>query len=107
MCSADSDMYDLLWSFAYLSVHRYGANPSGEVLLVLTIVLLDQVDQHVTMSELAQLTGLPKSNVSRYVSDQLRSGHLTEKIDPRDRRRETRRRRPHRPRAESDRAHGS
>lgn len=87
MPADNGDLYNLLWSSAYLSVHRYGANPSGEVLLVMTIVLLDQADQHVTMSELAEITGLPKSNVSRYVSDQLRAGHLTEQIDPRDRRR--------------------
>ena len=30
---------------------------------------------------------LPKSNVSRYVSDQVRIGHLQEHVDPRDRRR--------------------
>ncbi len=82
-----SDIYELLWSFAYLSVHRYGGNPIGEVLLVLTIMLLDEAGQNVTMSELADVTGLPKSNVSRYVSDQLRIGHLSEQIDPGDRRR--------------------
>ena len=87
MSAKNKDVYDILWTFAYLTVHRYGATPSGEVLLVLTIVLLDQWNQHVTMSELAQVTGLPKSNVSRYVSDQLRIGHLSEQIDPRDRRR--------------------
>jgi len=80
-------LYELLWTFAYLSVHRYGGSPSGEVLMVLTILMLDQANEHVTMSELAQITGLPKSNVSRYVSDQVRIGHLQEHVDPRDRRR--------------------
>lgn len=87
MTVKNSDIYELLWSFVYLSVHRYGGNPCGEVLLVLTIMLLDEAGQNVTMSELADVTGLPKSNVSRYVSDQLRIGHLSEKIDPTDRRR--------------------
>ena len=87
MCADNGEIYDVLWSFVYLSIHRYGGNPTGEVLLVLTILLLDQSGEHVTMSELAQITGLPKSNVSRYVSDQLRRGHLQEEIDPRDRRR--------------------
>jgi len=87
MAISNERLYELLWSATCLSVHRYGGNPSGEVLLVLTILLLDQAGRHVTMSELAEITGLPKSNVSRYVSNQLRSGHLTEQIDPRDRRR--------------------
>lgn len=87
MSVKNADIYELLWSFVYLSVHRYGGNPCGEVLLVLTIMLLDEAGQNVTMSELADITGLPKSNVSRYVSDQLRIGHLAEEIDPGDRRR--------------------
>lgn len=87
MTIQNDELYEILWTSAYLAVHRYGGNPSGEVLLVMTILMLDQVDQHVTMSELAQITGLPKSNVSRYVSDQLKTGHLTEEIDPADRRR--------------------
>lgn len=87
MAIAKDQMFELLWSFAYLSVHRYGGSPSGEVLMVLTILMLDQAGEHVTMSELAQITGLPKSNVSRYVSDQVRIGHLQEHVDPRDRRR--------------------
>ena len=82
-----NDLFEPLWSFAFMTVHRYGGNPSGEILLVLTILMLDQAGQNVTVSELAELTGLPQSNVSRYVSDQLRIGHLEEEIDPKDRRR--------------------
>lgn len=87
MAAKKEQLFELLWSFAYLSVHRYGGSPSGEVLMVLTILMLDQAGENVTMSELAQITGLPKSNVSRYVSDQVRIGHLEEHVDPRDRRR--------------------
>ncbi len=87
MADNANDLYEPLWSFAFMSVHRYGGNPSGEVLLVLTILMLDQAGQNVTVSELAEITGLPQSNVSRYVSDQLRIGHLEEEIDPKDRRR--------------------
>jgi len=87
MADDKNDFYEPLWSFAFMSVHRYGGHPSGEVLLVLTILMLDQTGQNVTVSELAEITGLPQSNVSRYVSDQLRIGHLEEEIDPNDRRR--------------------
>jgi len=87
MAGTQNDLYEPLWSFAFMSVHRYGGNPSGEVLLVLTILMLDEAGQNVTVSELAEITGLPQSNVSRYVSDQLRIGHLEEEIDPKDRRR--------------------
>ena len=87
MADNTNDLYEPLWSFAFMSVHRYGGSPSGEVLLVLTIMMLDQAGQNVTVSELAEITGLPQSNVSRYVSDQLRIGHLEEEIDPKDRRR--------------------
>ena len=87
MTISNDEFYELLWSFSYLSVHRYGGAPSGEVLLVLTILMLDHTGQNVTVSELAEITGLPQSNVSRYVSDQLAVGHLQEEIDPSDRRR--------------------
>lgn len=87
MSTNSDELYELLWSFVYLSVHHYGGSPCGEVLMVLTIQMLDEAGQNVTMSELAQITGLPKSNVSRYVSDQVRIGHLREHVDPRDRRR--------------------
>jgi DNA-binding MarR family transcriptional regulator len=87
MAIPDESLYELAWSSTFLAVHRYGGHPSGEVLLVMTILMLDEAGEHVTMSELAEITQLPKSNVSRYVSDQVRIGHLKEVIDPRDRRR--------------------
>lgn len=87
MSISDESLYELAWSSAFLAMHRYGGHPTGEVLLVMTILMLDAAGEHVTMSELAEITQLPKSNVSRYVSDQVRIGHLKEVIDPSDRRR--------------------
>ena len=82
----DDELFAALWKFLQLSVHRYGSGLTGEVLVVMTIVILDRGDRHPTVSELASITGLPKSNVSRYVSRQLEIGHLTEEIDSQDRR---------------------
>jgi len=82
----DDELFAALWKFLQLSVHRYGSGLTGEVLVVMTIVILDRADRHPTISELASITGLPKSNVSRYVSRQLEVGHLTEVIDNQDRR---------------------
>ncbi len=82
----DDELFAALWKFLQLSVHRYGSGLTGEVLVVMTIVILDRGDRHPTVSELASITGLPKSNVSRYGSRQLEVGHLTEVIDSQDRR---------------------
>lgn len=82
-----SEMLPLFWRMVHLSVHRYGSHPTGELLVVLTIMLLDEVGANPTVSELADIVGLPKSSVSRYVSSEMSSGFLTEIIDPGDRRR--------------------
>lgn len=81
------DIYVMFWRLVQLSVHRYGSHPTGELLIVLTIMLLDQADYHPTVTELAEITNLPKSSVSRYVSTEMNSGFLEEVIDTRDRRR--------------------
>ena len=81
------DAYVMFWRFVQLAVHRYGSHPTGELLVVLTIVLLDHADYNPTVTELAEITGLPKSSVSRYVSTEMGIGFLEEVIDPRDRRR--------------------
>ena len=60
---------------------------TGEVLMVLTITVLDRAGVHPSISELAEYTGLPKSSISRYVSNQLKIGHLQETVHPKDRRR--------------------
>jgi DNA-binding MarR family transcriptional regulator len=82
----DDALFAALWRFLQLTVHRYNSGLTGEVLVVMTIVILDRADRHPTVSELATITGLPKSNVSRYVSNQLEVGHLSEVIDSQDRR---------------------
>ncbi len=81
------DVYVMFWRLVQLAVHRYGSHPTGELLIVLTIVLLDQAGYHPTVTELAEITKLPKSSVSRYVSTEMSAGFLEEAIDPRDRRR--------------------
>ncbi|RMF95994.1 MAG: MarR family transcriptional regulator [Gammaproteobacteria bacterium] len=80
-------IYALWWRLVQLSVHRYGSHPTGEMLMVLTIVLLDEAGYQPTVTELARLVGLPKSTVSRYVASQMSEGFVEECIDPADRRR--------------------
>ena len=85
----DDELFAVLWRFLQLTVHRYNSGLTGEVLVVMTIIILARGGRNPTVGELASITGLPKSNVSRYVSNQLAAGHLTEIIDPQDRRRRT------------------
>ena len=80
-------IYALWWGLVQLSVHRYGSHPTGEMLMVLTMVLLDEAGHQPTVTELASLVGLPKSTVSRYVASQMSEGFVEEFIDPGDRRR--------------------
>jgi len=77
----------MFWRFMEMVVHRYGSSPTGAVFTILTVSLLDQVDYHPTIGELARITRLPKSTVSRYVSTEMNRGYLEEVIDPNDRRR--------------------
>ncbi len=86
MAIRDDELFAALWRFVQLTVHRYNSGVTGEVLVVMTIVILDRAGRHPTTSELASITGLPKTNVSRYVSHQLEVGYLTEVIDSQDRR---------------------
>ncbi len=80
-------VYALVWRFVHMAVHRYGSAPTGQTLVVLTHLLLDEVGYCPTVSELADIVGLPKSSVSRYVSAEMSAGYLEEFIDPADRRR--------------------
>jgi len=82
-----AEIYTMFWRFVEMVVHRYGSSPTGALLTVLTISLLDQVGYHPTIGELASLTRLPKSTVSRYVSTEMNLGYIVEVIDPEDRRR--------------------
>jgi DNA-binding MarR family transcriptional regulator len=88
--STDSEVasvYAMFWRFVHMSVHRYGGNPTGELLTVMTIALLDRAGYNPTASDLAEITGLQKTTVSRYVSRQIKAGFLTETVDSQDRRR--------------------
>jgi DNA-binding MarR family transcriptional regulator len=81
-----SALYATFWRMVYMSVHRYKSNPTGELLTVMTIALLHSIDINPTVSDIARITGLAKSNVSRYVTHQMGGGFLEEVIDPKDRR---------------------
>lgn len=69
-------IYATFWRMVYMSVHRYGSNPTGELLTVMTITLLDKAGYNPTTADLVEITGLAKSNVSRYVSRQIKNGFL-------------------------------
>ena len=80
-------IYATFWRLLYTTVHRYGSNPTGGLLTVMTVLLLDRAGYSPTTADLVEITGLPKSSVSRYVSRQMKAGYLTEVVDPQDRRR--------------------
>ena len=82
----ESGVYAMIWQFIDILVGRYGSFPTGHLLTVLTIVLLDRADYHPTVGELADITGLAKSSVSRYISIDMKTGFIEEVIDPDDRR---------------------
>ncbi len=79
--------YSLIWSWLHLCNQRYGTMPTGEMQIALTIMLLTELGYDPTVTELADITRLAKSNVSRYVSAQMTAGYLEEYIDSSDRRR--------------------
>jgi DNA-binding MarR family transcriptional regulator len=80
-------IYATFWRMVYMSVHRYDSRPTGELLTVMTIALLDKAGYNPTVSDLVEITGLRKTNVSRYVSGQIKAGYITEFVDSQDRRR--------------------
>jgi DNA-binding MarR family transcriptional regulator len=82
-----NETYAMFWRLVHLAVHRYGSHPTGDLLVVLSIILLERAGVAPTVSDLAEVTGLPKSSVSRYVSTEINTGFLEEAIDPQDRRR--------------------
>jgi DNA-binding MarR family transcriptional regulator len=83
-------IYATFWRMVYFGVHKYDSNPTGELLTVMTIVLLDKAGYNPTISELVELTGLAKCNVLRYVSRQIEIGFLTDVINTEDDRRRRR-----------------
>lgn len=80
-------LYATFWRMVSLAVHRYGSAPTGQLLLVLSMIILDRYGYQPTVTELADITQLPKSSVSRYVAAEMNAGMLEEFIDPSDRRR--------------------
>lgn len=85
--SVVGSIYATFWRMIYMGVNRYASYPTGELLVVMTIVLLDMAGYKPTISDLVDITGLNKSNVSRYVSRQIKNGFMTDVINPQDRRR--------------------
>jgi DNA-binding MarR family transcriptional regulator len=80
-------IYAAHWRMIYMGLHKYDSKPIGELLTVMTIALLDKAGYHPTVSELAEITGLAKSNVSRYITNQMKAGYIVDVITPQDRRR--------------------
>lgn len=76
----------IVWLAAKRAVNHHDIRTTGELLVIQTIVLLDTLGVHLSVTDLVRLTGLPKSNISRYISAQVNKGMLTENIDPSDRR---------------------
>ena len=90
LATADSDggsIYATFWRMVYMSVHRHDSSPTGELLTVMTLALLGEAGHRATVSELVELTGLPKSSVARYISRQIKKGFISEVVDSEDRRR--------------------
>jgi len=77
----------VFWRVLHLFASRYGSHPVGQVLVILTLVFLNDRGMPPTMTELCKATGRPKGSVSRYVSAQIKQGFVEEVIDPNDRRR--------------------
>jgi DNA-binding MarR family transcriptional regulator len=65
---------------------NYGGLPTGQIVIALTIDILHRNDYSPTAMELCKATGLPSTNVTRYVNWLLDKGYLEEAIDPIDRR---------------------
>jgi DNA-binding MarR family transcriptional regulator len=79
-------IYAAQWRMIYMGLHKYHSAPTGELLTVMTIALLDKAGYNPTVSELTEITGLAKSNVSRYITNQIKAGYIVDVITPEDRR---------------------
>ena len=77
----------VLCRFLQLGLRHYDGGLTAETLAVLLILAMDRAGHAPSVSELAELVGVPKSNMSRYVANQINAGHLEEVIVPTDRRR--------------------
>ncbi len=74
------------WQIFHIITSLHGSHPMGQVLIALTINVLHRGGYSPTAQEICRATGLPKANVSRYITWQLKQGYLKEAIDPIDRR---------------------
>ncbi|KAA3663446.1 MAG: MarR family transcriptional regulator [Chloroflexi bacterium] len=81
------DVYSIAWLLTNWAIHRYDLHTTGEVFIAITIIMLDRSGHSPTVSELAKITGIPKTTVSRHLGKQLAEGYVKECIDPIDRRR--------------------
>ncbi len=79
-------VYAMFWRMLFTAVNRYDSSPTPELLTLMTINLFHEADYGPTITEVVELTGLEQSSVSRYVAHALKSGLMTETIDPIDRR---------------------
>ena len=84
--SAEAQMV-IFWRTLHLFMSRYGSIPVGQLLVGLTTITMNELGRPPTVGELCEVTGLPKSSISRYIAAQMELGVVTEEIDPRDRRR--------------------
>ena len=84
---SESQLLAILCRFLQLCLDRYEAGITSETLAVLMILAMDRVGHAPTVSELAEIVGVPQSSMSRYVAHQIKIGHLEELILPSDRRR--------------------
>ena len=74
------------WQIFHIITSLHGSQPMGQVLIALTINVLHRDGYSPTAQEICRATGLPKANVSRYITWQLKRGYLKEVIDPIDHR---------------------
>jgi DNA-binding MarR family transcriptional regulator len=74
------------WRILNMMTSNYGGLPTGQIVIALTIDILHRNDYSPTVMEICAATGLPSSNVTRYVNWQLKEGYLDEVIDSNDRR---------------------
>jgi DNA-binding MarR family transcriptional regulator len=74
------------WRILHMMTSSYGSHPTGQIVIALTLAILHRTGYLPTVNEIAAATGIPKSNVSRYITWQLEKGLIEETIDPSNRR---------------------
>ena len=48
--------YTLIWGWLHLANHRYGTVPTGAMQVIMTIVAMNALGYHPTVTELAEIT---------------------------------------------------